>query len=105
MNKDDFSPEEFKAIQLGWIATLSQSALYDVMKELARPGNARLRDRADLSALATKDGLLLPKNTKISSDVDAAGNPVVTVCYSRDAEDPVKHPYHCLTIRNPFTSA
>ncbi|MEP6502476.1 MAG: hypothetical protein ABJD97_04055 [Betaproteobacteria bacterium] len=102
MNEDTLSPEEFKAIQLGWVAALSQPELYDVMKELAKPENANMRVRTDLSSMATKNGLTLPRNTKISSDLDPAGNPVGTICYSWDPENIAKHPYHCLTIKNPF---
>ena len=105
MNDETLSPEEFRSIQLGWIATLSQSSLCDVMKDLAASTTAQQPARVDLSPMATKDGLLLPPNAKISSDVDAAGEPVVTICYSSDPTDAVKHPYWCLSIRNPFLPA
>jgi hypothetical protein len=105
MNDDTLSPDEFRSIQLGWIATLSQAALYDVMKDIAAPARAKTPVRSDLSPMATKDGLLLPPNTKIYSDVDASGEPVVTICYSSDPTDAVKHPYYCLSIRNSFISS
>ena len=107
MNDDTLSPEEFRSVQLGWIATLSQASLYDVMKDLAASSTTAAKQprRIDLTPMATKDGLLLPPSTKISSDVDAAGEPVVTICYSSDPSDPVAHPYWCLSIRNPFQSA
>lgn len=104
MNDDILSREEFRSIQLGWIATLSQAAFYDVLKDFATPGQAGMPVRSDLSPMATKDGLQLPPNTKIHSDVDASGEPVVTICCSGDPTDAVKHPYCCLMVRNPFRS-
>lgn len=99
MNKTIMTPEQFKAIQLGWIAALSQVELCDLMKDLAKPENASMRARTDLSPLATKNGLKLPNNIKLSSDLGPAGEPMASLCW---ASDPVKGPFHCLTLRNPF---
>ena len=105
MHDDTLSPDDFQSIQLGWIAMLSQAALYNVMKDFAAPARAKMAVRSDLSPMATKDGLLLPPNTKIYSDVDASGEPMVTICYSSDPTNAVKHPYYCMSIRNPFLSS
>lgn len=99
---NSISSDDFKTLQLGWIGALSSPGMYEVQKTIADPGNAAMREGADISSLMAEKAVPLPKNAKTTL-VRAAGDEPMGTRICIQLSDDGTGPFHCMTIRSPFT--